>query len=54
MMPEMMAIAEDLNNGNYEKLKEYGLTDEMIKDTESLEKKKALMNQLVEGHKRKY
>lgn len=44
---EMRTVVDDLNNGNYEKLKEYGLTDEMIKDTESLEKKKALMNQLV-------
>ena len=51
---EMRTVVDDLNNGNYGKLKEYGLTDEMIKDTESLEKKKALMNQLVEGHKIKY
>ena len=51
---KMGEIAKNLNNGDYAKLKEYGLTDEMVKDTESLEKKKVIVNQLVEERRRKY
>lgn len=44
---EMENIARNLNNENYDALKKYGLTDEMVKDTDSLMKKKNALNWLL-------
>ena len=44
---EMVDIAQKLTSGDYEALDKYGLTEEMINDKESLDKKVKIMEEYL-------
>ena len=49
---ELLDIAQTLNSDNIQSLNQYGLTQEMIDDEETLNQKKQLINSILEKNKR--
>jgi hypothetical protein len=45
---ELLDIAQTLNSDNIQSLNQYGLTQEMIDDEETLNQKKQLINSILE------